>query len=318
MTQPSLSGRQWRLWGSALISLAIASGCTRAIARQPAREPPPAASSTARPSSLLWARTSAEHHAAYLQAFRLAEFQLRSTMKRHGRPWAVILDIDETVLDDSQYILERWQTKTPATKGRFIEWCNRRQTTALPGAADFLHEVHSLGGRIVLITNRSEEVCGATRDNLHRDGLEFDAVLCSSGGGDKNLRFVAVQKGLPPSTLPSLDVVMWLGDNIQDFPGLTQVGMREAGDDAYRDFGTQFIVLPNPMYGSWTGNPIRWGGCSAKSPLSAVDRQLGGPRICRPLSKPLAVVHRRDNLSNFPNTCCYRRVKPSASPPRHL
>src|SRR5689334_22505189 len=73
------------------------------------------------PPSPLWARTAAEHHAAYLQAFRLAELQLRSAAKGHRRPWAVILDIDETLLDTSEHELERWRTSTPFSKPGFIE-----------------------------------------------------------------------------------------------------------------------------------------------------------------------------------------------------
>jgi predicted secreted acid phosphatase len=50
-------------------------------------------------------------------------------------------------------------------------------------------------------------------------------------------------------------VLMWVGDNIQDFPHLSQ-DIRKQGDAAFADFGEGFVVLPNPMYGSWTRNSL--------------------------------------------------------------
>jgi len=32
--------------------------------------------------------------------------------------------------------------------------------------------------------------------------------------------------------------------------------MPDAADQAFAEFGTMFIILPNPMYGSWTKNPL--------------------------------------------------------------
>jgi len=49
--------------------------------------------------------------------------------------------------------------------------------------------------------------------------------------------------------------VMWVGDNIQDFPRLRQ-DIRSSSDSAFAEFGDRFIVLPNPMYGSWERNPL--------------------------------------------------------------
>jgi predicted secreted acid phosphatase len=81
-------------------------------------------------------------------------------------------------------------------------------------------------------------------------GLAYDVMLCRTGPSDKNPRFDAVQSGLLPSTLPPLMVVAFVGDNITDFPKLSQA-IRGAGDDRFVEFGSRFFMLPNPMYGSW-------------------------------------------------------------------
>jgi len=77
-------------------------------------------------------------------------------------------------------------------------------------------------------------------------------ILCDqTGDQDKNPRFDAVLAGTTGS-LPPVNVLAWLGDNIRDFPKLTQ---QSPGNE--NDFGNRFFVLPNPMYGSWVNNPQR-------------------------------------------------------------
>jgi predicted secreted acid phosphatase len=59
-----------------------------------------------------------------------------------------------------------------------------------------------------------------------------------------------VAQGTTPAGLPPLEIVAFVGDNILDFPGLSQAIMKK-GDEAFADFGVRFFVLPNPIYGSW-------------------------------------------------------------------
>jgi predicted secreted acid phosphatase len=113
------------------------------------------------------------------------------------------------------------------------------------------------GRAVVIVTNRDESQCTATGANLQRVGVAADAVLCKTdpANGFKDARFDAVAAGAAPSPLPPLRVLMWVGDNIQDFPRLRQ-DLRTASDSAFASFGNRFIVLPNPMYGSWERNPL--------------------------------------------------------------
>ena len=53
--------------------------------------------------------------------------------------------------------------------------------------------------------------------------------------------------------IPRKHELMWIGDNIEDFPDLTQ-DIRQLPDSAFARFGRDYIVLPNPMYGSWETN----------------------------------------------------------------
>jgi predicted secreted acid phosphatase len=80
-------------------------------------------------------------------------------------------------------------------------------------------------------------------------------MLCKpKESGDKNPRFEKVARGEAFGDGRPVEVLMWVGDNIQDFPGLSQA-IRKGTDEAYAPFGTRFIALPNPMYGSWEKSP---------------------------------------------------------------
>lgn len=207
------------------------------------------------PLALRWYRASAENHALFVQSYRLAtEAAQRVAAQQGGQAWAVIMDADETVLDNSMYQQRRGgRGYTPET---WEVWVKARQATALPGAADFINRVRALGGKVVIVTNREDNVCDDTRQNLSAVGLHVDQVLCKPvGQSDKNPRFSAVQGGTTPSRLPALKVAMWVGDNIQDFPGLTQ-DVRKGGAAGFSEFGRTWFVLPNPLYGSWDKNAV--------------------------------------------------------------
>ncbi len=77
-------------------------------------------------------------------------------------------------------------------------------------------------------------------------------MLCRLDGApsDKNPRFEAVASGRALSASAPLDIVAVVGDNILDFPRLSQA-IKTQGDAAFAEFGVRFFVVPNPMYGSW-------------------------------------------------------------------
>jgi len=210
------------------------------------------------PLSVRWFRASAERRALYFQSYRMAATAIER--RSAGLPlgsWAVILDADETVIDNSPYEQELAERRVSYSEPTWREWVLREAAAALPGAAEFTARVRALGGKVVIVTNRDDRYCAATRANLQKVAIVADEVLCKTDpkNGSKDPRFEAVATGAAPSTLGPLKVLMWVGDNIQDFPSLTQA-IRTAGDGAFADFGETYIALPNPMYGSWEKNPL--------------------------------------------------------------
>ena len=198
-------------------------------------------------------RDSAEYQAAVIQVYRLATERVEVAAKsRATGTWAVVLDADETVLNNSLYQLERAKVGLAFTPESWNAWVKRREATPLPGAASFLARVRALGGKIAIVTNRLQSECDDTRAVFETQKLAFDAMLCRMDGtpSDKNPRFDSVAKGTVPELKTPLDVVAFVGDNILDFPNLAQA-IKKQGAPAFTDFGVRYFLVPNPMYGSW-------------------------------------------------------------------
>jgi 5'-nucleotidase (lipoprotein e(P4) family) len=197
---------------------------------------------------------SAEYHALVVQGYRAATTRVEQQAASH-KPgaWAVVLDADETIISNLPYQIERVGLGYSADS--WGAWVRRREATPLPGAAAFIARVRELGGRIAVVTNRLESECADTIAVFKAHGLVFDAMLCrpDKGPSDKNPRFEAVAAGKVSGSTTPLDVVAFVGDNIQDFPGLNQ-GLRQKGVGGFSEFGVRFFLLPNPMYGSWETN----------------------------------------------------------------
>jgi 5'-nucleotidase (lipoprotein e(P4) family) len=238
---------------------ACRSGGATQAPQPPTRPDASAPASAERPVELAirWARNSAEHRALYLQVYRAATAHVEAeAAKRATGSWAVVLDCDETVIDNSPYQLERDRAGLPFDAASWHAWTKRREGEPLPGAAAFLARVRDLGGRIAIVTNRTLSECPDTEAVFRNHALPFDVMLCKpdAGPSDKNPRFEAVAQGRTPAGLPPLEIVAFLGDNIRDFPSLSQE-IRKQDDAAFSAFGARYFVLPNPMYGSWERNP---------------------------------------------------------------
>jgi 5'-nucleotidase (lipoprotein e(P4) family) len=207
------------------------------------------------PKEIRWVRSSAEYPAVLVQTYRLAEAALER--RAAGRPagtWAVAIDADETLINNSQQSKEQALGEPGSFEVQWDAWVKRRAAPALPGARGFLERVHELGGRIAVVTNRRERHCPQTAENLTALNLPFDVILCRGEDRDKAPRWRSVEDGTASPDLPPLEIVMWVGDNVHDFPGLDQE-LRFAPLEAMSEFGDRFFILPNPLYGSWEHNP---------------------------------------------------------------
>lgn len=208
--------------------------------------------------ALRWFHASAERRAVYEQTFRLAIDKI--TAQARGRApgtWAVIADADETLLDNSKAeCADQVQGVVNFDANRWTQWVLAEQAEALPGAVAFAAAVHNLGGKLIVISNREElPHREATLSNFAKLGIPVDVLLLAKDRNDldKNTRFRLVEEvGIAAAKLPRLPVLAYVGDNIKDFPYLSQVDIGEPSV-----FGQRYFLLPNPVYGSWQRLPMR-------------------------------------------------------------
>jgi len=244
----------------------LLTGCASTTPPPAAQAPPGSTAETAPPAAgeepackmslaTRWVRTSAEHQAAFLQTYQYATLSLEAqTAELEPGTWAVALDADETVIDNSRYQMERERECKGFSSESWRAWVRRREAKPLPGAQAFLQRIKELGGVVAIVTNRDQAECPDTMANFEAMGLPYDLMLCQKTTGEKEPRWESVVNGTASPELPPLKLVMWLGDNIGDFPNLDQ-SVRNEGAEAFRYFGSRYFVLPNPMYGSWQRNP---------------------------------------------------------------
>lgn len=243
--------------GFALAALTCVSACSVPFGGTGPAQMRPGASADAQPvpDDIRWVRDSAEYAAITTQTYRLATARLEQEARgRAAASWAVVVDADDTIINNLPYQVGLFREGLTHTPERFTAWVTQQASSPVPGARGFLARVRSLGGRIAVVTNRLAIECPDTASVLQKNGLEFDAVLCrpenAPATADKNPRFRQVAMGQSTASTSPLEILMFVGDNILDFPGGSQ-SMRTQGEGAYAEFGVRWFALPNPMYGSW-------------------------------------------------------------------
>ena len=235
----------------------IATGCA-SQAQTPATSPAPGSSasqaSAELPGSIRWVQSSAEYMAATVMTYRVALEKVEAAARgRAPGTWAVVLDADDTIINNVQYQAGLARDGVRHTPERFTAWVRQRASTPVPGAARFLTRVRELGARIAIVTNRLQIECDDTAEVLRMNKLVFDAVICrpeGEGSSDKTPRYRAVAAGETAASRTPVEIVAFIGDNILDFPSTSQA-MRAQGEAAFSEFGVRWFMLPNPMYGSW-------------------------------------------------------------------
>lgn len=205
--------------------------------------------------SVLWQQHSAEHRALCYQAYNIALDRLKNLEKQNERPFAIISDLDETVIDNSFYNAMLIEKDQDYSKESWREWVLLENAKALPGAIDFFKRVKEMGIEIFYISNRSDSEKTATINNLKKLDLpnaDTSFVFLKTNSSGKEIRRKKVLK--------NYDVVLYMGDNMSDFSDLFDnkgTIQRNALTDSLRaTFGRKFIVFPNAIYGDWESKGI--------------------------------------------------------------
>jgi acid phosphatase len=219
--------------------------------------------------AILWMQTAGEYRACCLQTYRFALEKLiekHRALPRDGRTPAIIMDLDETVFDNSGYETWLFQQGTVYSDESWKRWERDHgdEVALVPGALDLIRWADGNGIRVVFVTNRFEENRDATTRTLRRLGIDTrdieQRLLMTTGSSDKSSRRKQV--------FDRYRVLMLFGDNLRDFSEQFRAAKVDATDTAGQNraiaerlkqvddnrshWGNDWIVLPNPAYGEWT------------------------------------------------------------------
>jgi 5'-nucleotidase (lipoprotein e(P4) family) len=243
-----------------VLALLLAGGATGAAATAYAADTPAGETAEILRNNLLWAvawqQTAAEYRALCYQAYNLARMRLDDALRRRepgDRPLAVITDIDNTLLHAGSY----WGYLVNENKDFFDdaawdEWIPKNLVTAVPGSLDFFNYCSEQNVHVFYVTNRNQGE--RTREysllQLKKFALPFaddEHLFVFSKSSDKTPAREKIAE--------SFEVVVLLGDNLNDFKRdyyVQDIDQRLALMERDRaDWGTRFIVFPNPTDGNW-------------------------------------------------------------------
>ena len=223
-------------------------------------------------NATVWYQTAVERDLVYRQAYRNADEHLAAALAdktwdalpKEDRdndprtlPPAIIVDVDETVLDNSPDQVRQIRDNRDFDEAEWGAWVEQRAAKPLPGAVEFLQAAAAKGVTVFYISNRDASLAAATLDNLRQAGfplakdsqfLGLGTVVdgCEQVGSEKSCRRRLVGH--------DYRVLMQVGDQVGDFVAIvanTPEG-RRAAIAPYLDWiGQRWWALPNPLYGSW-------------------------------------------------------------------
>ncbi len=262
-----------------LAALVLLAGCSASPARHPpapaAAAVAPVAAGTAADDNLnavVWTQTAVEHDLLFMQTYRDARLQLLKALKDprwdaltkddrmaplKGLKPAVVLDVDETALDNSPYQARLIKSGGEYNEADWAAWCKEEAARALPGAVEFTRFAAKHGIAVIYISNRAKDLDTVTLDNLRKVGFPVsgpEAFLglgtfvegCEQVGTEKSCRRQLISR--------KYRVLMQIGDQIVDFATVlanTPDGRRQAVANYLPWIGTRWFMLPNATYGSW-------------------------------------------------------------------
>ena len=258
--------------------LLLLTGCQTMTARSPTPVAIPVVAPEAGPTAndnlnaMVWLHSSVEYRLVAGQIWRSALAPLDKAIKTpdwdalakderdtpaRGLAPAIIVDVDETVLDNAPSTVRAIRERREFNEAAWGQWVSERKAKPLAGSFEFLNAAAKQGVTVFYITNRDASLAADTIANLRSAGfpvakdtqvLGLGTVVdgCEQEGSEKSCRRQLVGR--------THRVLMQFGDQVGDFVQIqanTPEGRAAAVAPYTAWIGERWFVLPNPMYGSW-------------------------------------------------------------------
>ena len=204
------------------------------------------------PNDVRWVRESNEYKSLCYQIYSNATTNLNrqvganpySLNNKDLSTYAIVMDLDETVLDNSQYQVELLDKKESFNMTSWAKWVNREEAKIVPGAKEYIDVVRSYGIQLIFISNRMDERLNATINNMKILDIYSDSdifLLRKNKKDKKTVRRNEIYNSTGRmANYSTHTVIQYLGDAMGDFPSYDS-----------KQFSVDQYIFPNPMYGKW-------------------------------------------------------------------
>jgi 5'-nucleotidase (lipoprotein e(P4) family) len=262
------------LFTAVLAAALTLAGCATAPTASAQRVQTPAATvaDNENLNAVLWMQRSAEYRAVAETVYRAATDRLDAALKdpdwdalspeeranpAQGLPPAIMMDVDETVLDNTPYQARLVRDGLEYDEFTWDSWVREEKARPVPGVVEFARAAQARGITVLYVSNRAEHLLAPTLSNLRAVGLPVknDSVFlglgtfvadCEQEGSEKRCRRQFAGR--------SYRVLMQFGDQLGDFTQIlinTPEARAELQEQHHGWFGERWWMLPNPTYGSW-------------------------------------------------------------------
>ncbi len=203
------------------------------------------------PNDVKWVRESNEYIALCNQVYANAINKLKGTLSPNQyslnilhNNYAVVMDLDETVLDNSYYQVELYNKKEKYNPDSWDKWVLKEQAGLVPGAYEYIRFLRNNNIQIIFISNRMHKRVEETKNNMKKLGIysSDDIYLLRIDRADKKTirRAEIFNSSGRMKDYKTFKIIQYLGDAIGDFEV-----------ENLDRFGLDQFVFPNPMYGKW-------------------------------------------------------------------
>ncbi len=229
-----------------------------------------------------WVQQSGEYQALAYQAFNLAKFAYDQALDQQIENLSVVVDLDETILDNSPYQASLIGTNKSFEIDTWNQWIKVKQATAIPGAIEFINYVTSHQGKVFFVSDREVSSNNSKNNDLEKATIktllklgvmdvteeitllkgEFSRMINGKADYSKKWRFDAIRTGQADGI--NHNIVIFVGDNLNDFSEIDKYNnnIRKKFVAEFKEyfgffvgnnsqFKPAYIVLPNPVYGAW-------------------------------------------------------------------
>ena len=220
-------------------------GCSLSVETDVDKKLDSANTETKLPNDIRWITNSSEYKILCEQTYKNAWDNLSEVLKNANSQSAIIMDLDETILDNSDYQVGLTEKNESYKPESWFVWVNQEEAKLVPGAKAFIDSVRTTKTKLIFLSNRMAKNELPTINNMKQLSIyeEDDIFLLRIDKPDKkHIRRAEVIDGTGRiKDIGPLTVLAYFGDARHDFPN----------PDDYYSFGKNMFMFPNPMYGKW-------------------------------------------------------------------